>query len=218
MALLASEVMDNAASEYLNDPNKTLFTHVTMLPHMKAAVRELSTKFSMLGIQTNREVSSALAVAKNATAFTSIPGDIIVPLFLEERESGETLLSDYIPMREVDFIPSQEQTQRLRFWAFREDAIEFLGATTAREVRMRYMKSLAVVIDQNSSIPVDEAESYLSAVVAAKSARFHASTKDRAIDIAGQANVFLSDLLDTEILNMQGLPVRRRPYSARGRK
>ena len=67
----------------------------------------------------------------------ALPKDLLLPLRLWERLSGTT--DTFIPMHQaIDGLPPSWQTDRLENWEWRTDRLNFMGATTPRDIRIRY--------------------------------------------------------------------------------
>ncbi len=68
-----------------------------------------------------------------------LPPDLLSPEFLWERQTGQNL--PFHPMRQpMEGLPSRLQGPTLNEWEWRNNAIWFIGATTLRDVRIRYRR------------------------------------------------------------------------------
>jgi hypothetical protein len=211
MADLASDVITEATSVFLNDPSKKRFTDAIMLPYVKRAHKELQLLYHNNGISLLKEVSTAIAVAADATT-VSTPSDLIEPVKLEERAPGETT---YIPMDQTNWEPDQEKTSHLRYWTWREEVIVFLGATADREVRIYYLKSLSPITTTSSALGVKDGLLFMSARVAELAAKFDGLNIDLANMIGLEGGASLKQLINRGTRTNQGYGTRRKSFKRR---
>lgn len=213
MPIFVSDVIAEAQA-LLNDVGGARYTTSVLLPFVKKAWREIQQEMFQHGTAPIKEVSANLAVAATATAFTSQPTDLVYPIRLFERASTSSDPDDFVEMTEASWEPNEEPRTNLEVWAFREDTVIFRGATTAKTVRMHYKKSLIAIADQNTSLPLPDALTFLAARVGAIAAAVVGSNRDRAADLQQDANWHLGILLNNQVQTKQSLPIRRKPYSA----
>lgn len=210
MAYTAQEPLDEAKG-LLNDPSGHIYTDARMIPLLQKAYRELQNKMMLNGLPVLKEVSSVVDVTAGTVALgdgSGLPSDFIYPIELEERADGSSEL--FQGMTEREWEPEIEQTTYLRFWNFREEEIKFVGATTDREVRIKYMKGLTRITATSTPIPIIGATPYLAARAAALAAQFIGENPSRASDLNGDAAMQRDDLIALLVKRRQGLPVRRR--------
>lgn len=212
---LASVALDEARI-LLNDVGATLYTNTILLPYLKKAYRELQQQLADNGVSVTREQSSALTLAANVTVLNSsstpaLPTDLLYPITLEEKLSGESDIN-YIPMQEVEWIDNFEQTERLQVWSWRENEIKLNGATGTTLVRIRYFKSLAAIVDSTTNIPILDSETFLGSRTAALAAFTIGGSVDKATVLSTDAESALATLLSTQVKNRQNQPVRRKRF------
>jgi len=205
--------MDDAAG-MLNDVGKILYSYTSQLPYLKQVHEDLIMKLKVNGIPVLDEVSGALSVAALAKTLVTPPPDMLVPLSVEERAAGEGD-DDWVPMERTDFEPTMEVATTLRFWTFRELEIKFLGASEAREVRIKYRKYLTAPSGSGSAITMYDARSFLGKRQAFYCAMFIGENAERAAVIADMAEDSLGDLLGSAVNVQQDKPVRPRPFNWR---
>ena len=207
---LASDAITEATSVFLNDPSKTRFTDAIMLPYIKRAHRELQLRFHNNGISVLNEVSSTVTIgAGDLTMGVNQPSDMIEPRHLEERASGETT---YVDMQQKIWEPDDEQTSHLRFWVWREELIQFLGATEAREVRVYYLKSLSAISGVSSPLGILNGLGFIAARSAALAAKFNGQNPILGQSIDAEAVFFLNELIRRGTRTSQGMGVRRHSF------
>lgn len=210
MALLASEVLDRVASVYMNDPNKLTYTDDKMLPKLKAAWDDLQLQMLLIDARVfAEETASPASVTSLARTIASPPADMIFPLALDERIPGQTD-ADWVPMRQQKWDDSDVPGPDLIYWIYREDAIQFLGATQTKQVRIRYMKFLNPITGSNSSVAIVLANAFLAPRTAALLSGFAGGNVTRATACNQEADVALEALKTIYIKQMQETPAIRR--------
>ena len=211
MPLLASDVMDEAAAVYLNDAAKSRWPYTVLLPYLRSALGELQAHLESNDLPPLHEIAATITVLANATELT-LPSDFVFPMYLEERAVGETRFE---PMAEISWEPDADRESKLNNWVFREGKIQFLGATSTREVRLRYLRSLSSVTASNSVIEIANAKQFLAARTAALASTFGGSATARGGTAGAAAGEFLRLLISSLTKRLQDRPVRRRRYQWR---
>ena len=208
MALLASEVMDESASVYLNDPIRTRWSYATLLPYLKSALLELQAELEDNDLPSIQEISAVLTVAPGVVQLAA-PADMVLPLRLEERAVGET---HWQKMDERNWEPDADPDTKLNTWVFREGLIQFLGASTTRQVRLFYVRSLSAVSGENSTIEVANAKGFLAARTAGLAASFGGHATARGDAANARAEYFKNKIISSMTKRTQNRPVRRKRY------
>lgn len=214
MPLLASDVLVTARA-MLNDPTGAIYADTPMYALMNKAYKELQTKLNAHGISTAKEVGVVLAITAGTTVLSDgalLPTGLIYPITLEERAEGATD-DQWYPMDETEWEPNIIRSTSLRFWTWRNDEINFPGAITNREVKMKYVKSLGDIVDQNSPITVINSETWMAQRLAALASLLLGSNPSRASALDNDLNRdggVWDDLKATFIKRKQAIPVRRR--------
>lgn len=210
MAILVSEIFAEARG-MLNDPTGAIYLDAPMLILMKKVYREMQTKMSKYGISTAKELSGAITVPVATRVLADgglLPSDLLYPIELFERLSGST--DNYISMEERGFEPEEDEVDNLRYWVWREDSIKFLGALTARQVKIRYMAGLASPTATTSTILILNSQTYLSARLASVAAFVIGSNPTRAKVLQDDADTAWGDFIVVAVRRKQSIPVRRR--------
>jgi hypothetical protein len=205
--MLAKECIDEAKA-LLNDPGGLLFATADLFPYLKKAYRELQSKMFANQIATVMEIATTVVVSIGGKSPDSVPSDMLYPIFLEERLFGSSDL--YTDMDERSWEPDEKQTDALRYWVWREETLQFIGATTKRELRVKYAKTLSALADENSSIPVGDSLSFLAARTAALGALYVGENPSRSRECQDEANVALADFIGTRVRRKQATPARHR--------
>lgn len=203
----AKEVFDSARAVYLNDAGGQVFTDSVLLPHLKEAHRDLQLHLLINGLPVIREKSDVIPVVALSTELT-LPADFIEAISLKERGSSS---DEWVSMTEKDFEPDYQQSTTLIFWCNRDEKIMLVGATTNREVLLRYNKGLTLPKDETSQMGFRLAEVFLAAQTAQYAARALGSDS-LADDCLKAAELKLDLVVRANIKGQQSLPVRRIPY------
>lgn len=211
---LASVALDSART-YLNDTGAQIWTNTVLLPYLKEAHKDLLLVLWLNGIPVIREKSASINVTAGALTLT-LPSDFIEPIWLKERAQGSS--DDWIPMAERDFEPDIRQDTTLKYWAYREEAINFVGATTNRSVLLQYWKSIADIVDATSPLGFIFAELFIGPQTAAYAANSVGNTTlagelayTNGVNV-GVAGARLDMIIRANVKGMQNLPARRVPY------
>ena len=204
----ASEALDSARV-YLNDTAKNMWTDAKLLPYLKEAYRDMLINLWLNGIPIQKEkTSSPITVAIGILTLT-LPADFIEPIKLKERLA---LSNDgYVDMFEKAFEPDVQQTTELRYWAFREGGIQFVGSTTAREVLLFYWKTLTIPTEAGNPLGFTFAEVFLGPKTAAYAAG-SVGNPTLAEEANALAEIKFDVILRANIKGQQSLPTRRVPY------
>ena len=104
--------------------------------------------------------ASTTVINSDTTQAVFLPDDFVMPYTLEERVSGSTDL--FCPMDEKNWPPGSVPSQFLHYWAWQDNALNFLGATQPLEVRMTYVKFLPAFDAPNTPIPIPWAVSAIA--------------------------------------------------------
>lgn len=218
--LTAGTVMDTAAA-LQNDVPKAVYTYVTQIPYLNIALRELQESFELNGLSVTDAYSTAVTVPAGDSTLefdavaphASLPTDLIEPITLWERTTG---VNPYIPMGKVEFLPhSLEGTTltQLSVFTWSGQRISFLPATVAIDIRMDYTRRLFVpMVDQNSSINMVNAQSFLEFRTGALLAQFIGENKSRADELNNFAVIAADRSLGIQVKGKQSIVVRRRPF------
>lgn len=197
----------NIARSLLNDDAAVQWTDAVLIPKLQVAHQQLQTKLMLNSIPVTSAESEEITVAIGEVDLgEDQPEDLVEPVDMMEKDVGSPD-SSYHPMIEVPFLPKADQTSSLVYWAWIGGRIRFVGATTARDVLLRYTKQLTTPTVVSEDLGVALSAAFLGTRVAALcggDATLHE-----------QANALLEDLLRINVKGMQGLPRRRLPYRHR---
>lgn len=210
MPITASQVLSTAKS-LLNDPNGNIYPDDKVIPLVQKAYGELQIKMMLNGLPVLKEQSAVVQVNIGTVVLgdgSGLPSDFIYPIELSEKARNSSL--QYEKMEELEWEPDQLATTKLLYWNWREEELKFLGATTDRDVRIRYMKGLTRVTATSTPISINNAETFLSARTAELAAFHLGSNPTRAAALAPDAKEALDNLIALLTRRQQGLPVRRR--------
>jgi len=206
----------DSARTYLNDVQKQMWKDEVLLPHLKEAYRDLLQVLWLNGIPVIRERTDNPIVITAGVLTVPLPTDLIEPIWLKERAAGSS--EAWLDMVETDFEPDRLKDIMLRYWAWREEQIQLLGATTNREISLRYWKLLAEPVLTTDPLRFIFAEVFLGPQTAGYAAGSVGNTTlagellyagDKNVGIAGSK---LDRIIRSNIKGQQNLPARRIPY------
>lgn len=212
MTVLLSTILPKSAA-LCNDPSQTVYTNDKLLPFAKMVNADFLLNLASNGMPLIEEEVASAVVSAGAVVYPSQPADLIIPIELSERAYGSTGL--YVPMVKRAWDPEEAKSTILRYWSWREGIIKFLGATTNRQVKLRYQKTVNAIESVSSAIPADQAEQFFVFKIAEYASRFLGENPSRADALFGQAEMALNQFLNTEVRKTQNIPVRRPAYNWR---
>lgn len=210
--------MTEARRVYLNDYDAKIATNVSLLPILNKAYKDIQGELINNGVSVAREKSSALTLAANTTSITltsspALPSNLLYPIKLDEKFSGQDD-TFYIPMEEKTWEPDISQTERLNYWAWRDNEIKLVGATGTTLVRIKYWASKDEFDDPNSEIGIIDAASYLAARTAAIAAYTLMRNPTIAEGIGQEAERLKEVFLSISVKGRQNQPIMRRGFRA----
>lgn len=210
----------DSARVYLNDVGQQIWTDTALIPYLKEAYKDLMIQLWLNGIPVIREKTSTPIVvpASSTPVILTLPADLVEPIGLKERAQGSS--EPWISMTETDFEPDTKPDVNLRYWAWREENINLVGATNNREVQLRYLKSLTIPTTTNSPLGFIFSEFFLGPQTAAYAAGSvgNVSLAQELLFIHGSptqmgiAGAKLDGIIRANVKGQQNLPARRIPY------
>jgi hypothetical protein len=208
--VIAGEAMDQSAA-LLTDPNKITFTYAMQLPYLKIAWRELQEALVLNGVA---DVDEKFTIPQTITAgtkeWTAQPVDLLIPIAMWENDVGG-IVQNFDAMIEREAEPTEPMGPTLDVWWFAEAIIKFRGATTNRDVILKYQRELTAIASENTLIPIPGSMSFLAFRTAGIIARARGQ-RTRADDLDRDASLHQSQLLSTKVNNEQINPVRPKRY------
>lgn len=205
MSILASDCFSRARA-VLNDNNAILYGDSRLLPYLVMAYDELQQELALNEVPVLSEVSTILDVAAGAVTVPAI-SDMVKPVELGERADGTNDLFE--DMTEKPWEPEELPGTKLRYWVWREEQIQLIGATTNREVKVKYKKSLSPLTGPGSIVAVSNAKNFLGVRCGALAARYIGENPSRADQLDVLADEELQTVLGTSAKDRQSMPVRR---------
>jgi hypothetical protein len=220
MGYTVASILPRAAAK-LNDSEQTLFTNDALMPYAQDAADELQMQLELYGILVLEKRTAPIIVpaGTKSLAFPPtgpplLPADMLEPQRLSERLSGSQ--DQYTPMTMRMWEPNILPTENLRYWVYREEDIKFVGALSARDVQLDYIKRLIVVTDQSSIISVNNSQLFMICKIASIAALDIGENPTRGADLQKEAGGFLSDLIRIGVKTKQRTRTRRRPWTLAG--
>lgn len=205
---IASDVLDEARSVYLNDPSANEATDVLLLKHLKVAHDLLQCELEANGVQTVNE-ESFLIIKSGYTEYDPLPADLSMPKQIYERTPNTT--EEWKSLTYKNNLPVETPGPFLQFWSYRVDRIYFLPSTVDREVKLLYQKAYPVP-KTTDAVLIGKAETYLAAKTAALYQMFVRQNPTLAEQANNVAEAKLADIINQQVQLMQAAPVRRKGY------
>lgn len=225
-SLTAANVMDKAAS-LMNDTAKTVYTYAAQMPYLNMALAELEEHFQLNNIPVTSQTSAPITVSagvKSINAFDGVgagpapnyPQDLVEIQGIYERLAGTT--DPFIPLTKRDFLPhpiDDLPTESLMYWIWEDQKIKFIGATTDRDVKLDYIKTLfPEVTNQAAVLGVINAKSFLQYRTAALCTQFIGENATRAGELNNFAVLALDRVTGIGTKARQSTNTRRKPFMA----
>lgn len=217
MPVTAGDILALAAAR-LNDKDQNTYTDDVLFPFLVMAYQELQAECDANGISIVKDILASTDVAEGETTLEA-PDDLIAPIALYERAEGSTSESDWVKMKQKEWEPNLAPSSSLFYWIWREGEFKFVGATTDREVKIRYLRDLDALVDDSSNIArVANARLFLQYRTAAMCASDIMKIEKVTNRLEAQADRWLQSTLCVETKNNQGFVTTRRPFGSSRRR
>jgi hypothetical protein len=210
VAVLASQILVGV-KPLLNDPQGLVYSDQALLPLLNKAYRELQIRLARAGMGPTKEVADRVPVFAGITFLgdgSGLPAGLLYPIELREGPMNGPI-SDFVGMEERNWEPTFQQTDQLRVWAWREEQLKFPGATTNRDVYIRFMKGLTAIDNVNVPIQILNSELFLESRTASIAAAVLGENYTRASTLNSDAEMWYDTLVGTLTKRGQRTPVRR---------
>lgn len=205
-----TDVIDESRALLNATAATNLFTETQLLPLFKKAYDELQDLLQLADVPVIWEASVVTPVAIGITTLV-LPADFYNPIELHEKDVGQTD-DNYFLMQRVMWLPDAIPSNMLTWWEYREQAINFLAATAARTVRLRYYKALPTITVGADVVAVNNAKTFLASRTAALAAFTIGEDNERASALQSDADSALDRIKRLSVRNSQELRTRRRPF------
>lgn len=203
-----------------NDQEVQVLTQTFLLPYINAMQEELTQRLRSAGVDRLR-FSSVLDVPAGTTSITTastppLPTSPVLdePDVLFEKDHGADD-STYREMIESQQLPDIPQQSALVYWNWDGGTINFVGATTERDVRVHYFGDLAALTDSTDTISIVGSNNALAFLTAA--AVMLSRDVATAAQFQAKGNYYIDLLINEQIKVKQREPLRRRPMRSRAR-
>lgn len=209
MPILASDIMDKSRV-HLNDVPVDLYTNTVLLPFLKTANDDLSDNLVDNGISIQKEASADITLVLGGSALT-LPADFLLPIELFEKNVGEDD-NQFRILDQKSFLPDAVDSSECGVWAWLNQQVLINPATQIKVIRLRYYRILAAITAASTPIEVANSLNYLAFHTAAMAAASIGKNSIEAQDLADKAEERLSKILNPQIKENQGFPVRRKAF------
>jgi hypothetical protein len=178
------------------------------------------------GTPVSGETSATLAVPALTTEIRytvtvpTLPADLLSPRELYEKVTGAPD-STFVPVGKSMVLPVRVQGLTLSEYVWEEQALKFVGATTARDLRILYNKGFPILTDPADVaqiIPYNNSGLYLSLMTSAYAAAHIDRDFEHAQVLDNKAQKALESEMNIQVRERQGLPVRRRGWTRNSRR
>ncbi len=214
------EILGIVAS-LMNDTARTKYTYSAMFPYFNIAIAMMQEHLELSEIPVMEKTSAAITVTTGQTVVASgttaadYPADLVTIQQLWERLAGSS--DPYTPMFKRDFLPHYLdgiETTDLVYWTWLDQEIQFVGATTDREIKLDYIRQRYAnsVSDTTLIIDVMNSRTYLEFKTAALCARFIGENPTRADNLDAEAELAKERLVGINVKDKQDVQVRRKPF------
>lgn len=223
-AVSAGQVMDRVAI-LLNDPNKTDYTYLVILPYLNMAIDELVESMEEANNSPTNSTSTVITIPVGVTRITPTedptvgiphyPDNLVEIQEIGERNAGTQ--DRFIRMERKEFLSVNPPNNSLLYWIWEEQQIKFnsQGALSIRDVQIKFVSNgIPYAVDQNSIITMINSRAYLSFKTAAFCARFIGENETRAQVLDGQALEALERTTTISNKGRQEIMTRHRPFRA----
>lgn len=208
MSIIATDVF-TAAQAFLNDQGGQRFDAASLLQYLITASEDLQNDLQLNGIPVLNSGDTVIPVLAGATTL-ALPADFLEPIELLERVTGSGNVFE--PMVRTEWDPEEAQINELVYWAWRGNAIHFLGGLVNNDVRVRYKAILGVIAGGASAITYGLAKNTLAFKTASYAAKYMGENPTRGSELSEDYERSLNKLIAAAVKNMQSLPVRRQPF------
>jgi hypothetical protein len=104
-------------------------------------------------------------VAAGGVALPAQPADIIAPIQIWEKPSGQPVTAFQL-MTEADPLPNVLPIATLTWWGWVEEVVTFIGSTNSVDIRMTYWRQIPIPTTNAQLVGFIDAELYLAPMTA----------------------------------------------------
>lgn len=215
----ASEIM-NSAAVLMNDAAKSEYTYYIQLPYLNMAINELNEHCQLNNVPVTNVVADDTLIVKPGVIMLDmhtnphLPFDLIEIQQINERLAGTT--ENYLPMTRREFLPPlTNKIDSLVWWTWQFQQINFIGATSPRQLQLNYITTGIPVIKQaTDNIEMINAKSYLIYRTAQLLAEHIPKDGIVAATLNQKTVEALDRFLGINTKGKQAIQTRRRPFLA----
>lgn len=206
--------MDRSAA-LMNDPDKTDYTYVAVLPYLNMAIDELCEELEESNVSPTNETSMVYTIPVGQNYIIDLPLDLIEIQEIGERnpKSGDP----FIKLSRRETVHISPPSNSLLYWCWEKQRIRFNpnGALSIREIQLKYISQpIQQAKNENSVIGTINARSYLGYKTASLCAMFIGEDEERAQVLNTQADKAIERMTGISNKGRQQWTVRHRPFRA----
>lgn len=210
------------AAAHLNDQSRAIFTDDVLLPYFQTAYEELLEMLEENNAPFTNSTSAVIPVNVGTTQignpdtplFPQLPEDLVEIQDVWERLQGSNI--DFTLLEKRTTLPlTSILTSELLVWSWQGGIVNFIGANTARDVKINYVSNGTIIdFDINTRIKIINSKNNLSYRTAGLAAYFVGENKERADELNGNASGAFDRLINLSVKGEQSISTRRRPFRA----
>lgn len=190
-------------------------TDTVLLPLANKAYRKVQTRLQENGSPSMTSEVLITGFPAGATQLLDtttpqLPVDFLAPRDLRERISGQLFFG--APMPRVNFLPSTQQTTLNGVYAWYEDGLYFVGATSVTDLDLRYFVAFPDISDGSGFFTIRGSEDPIASYTAFLATQ--ARNPQIAAVFKGQFEEDMKELLNLQAHARQYKVGRRRPNNA----
>lgn len=216
----AGEIMDSVAA-LLNDVNKQLYTYTNILPYLKIALKDFREEAQLNSLPVSNRVSTVITVPANTTTIShltipALPDDLVEVQSLWEGNVSTGPFGLLTPVASLPRTLDGISGAGYGIWTWANNGIQIPPPNRTIYLKLDYISTLFQnVTDQNSSLGVINADSYLHYRTAGHCALYIGENESRAQALYAQAEDAKNKILGISAKTKQAIVTRRRPFRFR---
>jgi hypothetical protein len=210
----------NSAAVLMNDAAKTEYTYYIQMPYLNMAINELNEHCQLNNVPITSVVADDTLIVKPGVTMLDmhtnphLPFDLIEIQQINERLAGSA--ENYLPMTRREYLPPVvNQISELIWWTWQYQQVNFIGATTPRQLQLNYITTgVPIIKESTDNIELINSKSYLIYRTAALLAEHIPKDGVNAGVLNLNTQMALDRFLGINTKGKQAIATRRRPFMA----
>lgn len=212
----------NAVAALMNNRSKSVYSNAVQLDYLNLAIQDLQLEFEDAEVPVTDTVTSTPIDVPSGTSevgFDGVAGEVL-PSDLVEPQTVWQRIDDTPPwypmVRVIQLDYSLADDSDVNFfldYVWETQKIKFLAANQDLQLKIQYIRNLfSPMVDANSTIPIINAQQYLTYHTAALCALYIGEDEPRSQVLESQAQDAMNKSLGIDSKGRQNIMVRRRPF------